>query len=154
MRTKFPFTIEIDDEKYELLYTEHSKKQLKELENGFLVIANEANELKRLNEQIASLEEKKAIKKELAKLSEGKEKSDLSIQILDLIDEITQLKVKVRELESKKFDIEELPKKRFDMSVSGTDIEALKLAVENKGISYLKLIQIIDEAIIKEREKK
>ncbi|WP_169767241.1 hypothetical protein [Campylobacter curvus] len=154
MRTKFPFTLEIDEDNFALEYKEPNKKQSKELMDEFSKIKGSADEFFALKDEIGVLEEKKSAKKELATCLDGDDKSAVIKEILALIDEIEAKSKQLKEYEKRNINLDEVSLKRFEISIGGDDCEALKKAVEEKGISHYALMNAIDETIAKERVKK
>ena len=154
MRTKFPFTLEIDEDNFALEYKEPNKKQSKELMDEFSKIKGSADEFFALKDEIGVLEEKKSAKKEIATCLDGDDKSAVIKEILALIDEIEAKSKQLKEYEKQNINLDEVSLKRFEISIGGDDFEALKKAVEEKGISYYALMNAIDETIAKERTKK
>jgi len=154
MKTKFPFTLEIDERKFELTYKELNKKQSKEVLEAFNATKTALNAYTNIKDEIAVLEEKKAAKKEIAGCLKGEAKASAMQEVLELIDEISAKQKELKTAEATEVDIENIAKKRFELSIDGKDAQALKATVEELGIGYNMLMDAVDEQIQKERVKK
>lgn len=154
MKTKFPFTLEIDERKFELTYKELNKKQSKEVLEAFNATKTALNAYTNIKDEIAVLEEKKAAKKEIAGCLKGEAKASAMQEVLELIDEISTKQKELKTAEATEVDIENIAKKRFELSIDGKDAQALKATVEELGIGYNVLMDAVDEQIQKERVKK
>nr|WP_314904198.1 hypothetical protein [uncultured Campylobacter sp.]DAK27409.1 MAG TPA: hypothetical protein [Caudoviricetes sp.] len=154
MKTKFPFTLEIDERKFELTYKELNKKQSKEVLEAFNATKTALNAYTNIKDEIAVLEEKKAAKKEIAGCLKGEAKASAMQEVLELIDEISAKQKELKTAEATEVDIENIAKKRFELSIDGKDAQALKATVEELGIGYNVLMDAVDEQIQKERVKK
>nr|DAT72059.1 MAG TPA: hypothetical protein [Caudoviricetes sp.] len=154
MKTKFPFTLEIDEQKFELTYKELNKKQSKEVLEAFNATKTALNAYTNVKDEIAVLEEKKAAKKEIAGCLKGEAKASAMQEVLELIDEISAKQKELKTAEATEVDIENIAKKRFELSIDGKDAQALKATVEELGIGYNVLMDAVDEQIQKERVKK
>lgn len=154
MKTKFPFTLEIDERKFELTYKELNKKQSKEVLEAFNATKTALNAYTNIKDEIAVLEEKKAAKKEIAGCLKGEAKASAMQEVLELIDEISAKQKELKTAEATEVDIENIAKKRLELSIDGKDAQALKATVEELGIGYNVLMDAIDEQIQKERVKK
>lgn len=152
MRTKFPFTLEIDDESFILEYREMKKAQAKEFFKEFSSLQKKISDIETLKDEIALLETKKEVKNELAKASA--DKVALLEEVLLLLEEISKKKKMLKKLESETFDAEENAQKSFNLTVFGEGLALLKKTVEEKGISYYQLLEAINKAVKKEKEKK
>lgn len=154
MKTQFPFTLEIDERKFELTYKELNKKQSKEVLEAFNATKTALNAYTNIKDEIAVLEEKKAAKKEIAGCLKGEAKASAMQEVLELIDEISAKQKELKTAEATEVDIENIAKKRFELSIDGKDAQALKATVEELGIGYNVLMDAVDEQIQKERVKK
>ena len=154
MKTKFPFTLEIDERKFELTYKELNKKQSKEVLEAFNATKTALNAYTNIKDEIAVLEEKKAAKKEIAGCLKGEAKASAMQEVLELIDEISAKQKELKTAEATEVDIENIAKKRFELSIDGKDAQALKATVEELGIGYNVLMDAVDEQIQKEHVKK
>nr|DAU76432.1 MAG TPA: hypothetical protein [Caudoviricetes sp.] len=154
MKTKFPFTLEIDERKFELTYKELNKKQSKEVLEAFNATKTALNAYTNIKDEIAVLEEKKAAKKEIAGCLKGEAKASAMQEVLELIDEISAKQKELKTAEATEVDIENIAKKRLELSIDGKDAQALKATVEELGIGYNVLMDAVDEQIQKERVKK
>ena len=154
MKTKFPFTLEIDERKFELTYKELNKKQSKEVLEAFNATKTALNAYTNIKDEIAVLEEKKAAKKEIAGCLKGEAKASAMQEVLELIDAISAKQKELKTAEATEVDIENIAKKRFELSIDGKDAQALKATVEELGIGYNVLMDAVDEQIQKERVKK
>ena len=154
MKTKFPFTLEIDERKFELTYKELNKKQSKEVLEAFNATKTALNAYTNIKDEIAVLEEKKAAKKEIAGCLKGEAKASAMQEVLELIDEMSAKQKELKTAEATEVDIENIAKKRFELSIDGKDAQALKATVEELGIGYNVLMDAVDEQIQKERVKK
>jgi hypothetical protein len=154
MRTKFPFEINIDESKFKLEYKELNKNESGELIKEYGKAQAIMGQIQELKAQIVLLEEKKSIKKELASCQEGKDKAKTIRETLDLISRLEAKRNELNERESAEIDLDALIKKRFDLTVSGEDRAKFQAEIESKGLSYLSVMNAIDEAIEAERSKK
>ena len=139
MKTRFPFEINIDENKFQLEYRELKKQ----------IDASDA-----LKGEIASLEEKKEIKNGIASTQSGDEKAKTLQEVLALIEQIEAKRAEQKELASASIDLDVAAKKRFDLTLGGEDLEKFKAEIEDKGLSYLSVMGAIDAAIEAERSKK
>lgn len=154
MRTKFPFTLEVDEAKFKLVYKDPNKKQSDEFLSDFKTLKADMDSYDELRGEIELLNEKKELKKELVKELSGNEKRELTNEIFALLDEIADKKSKLKEFDDKSVDLEAVAMKRFELCVDGEDKDKLKEYVAREGISYHSLLQAIDRAVGVEREKK
>ncbi|MBE2985549.1 hypothetical protein CCAL12920_00715 [Campylobacter sp. RM12920] len=154
MRTRFPFTLEIDDENFKLIYKDPNKKQSDEFLSDFKSLKAVLDSYDELKSEIEMLIEKKELKKELVKDIGKESKKELTNEIFALIDEIADKKSKLKEFDDKSVDLEAVAEKRFEFCVEGEDKERLKRLISQNAISYHQLIDAIDKAVAKEREKK
>ena len=139
MKTRFPFEINIDENKFQLEYRELKKQ----------IDASDA-----LKNEIASLEEKKDIKNDIASTQSGDKKAKTLQEVLALIEQIEAKRAEQKELASASIDIDVMAKKRLDLTLGGADLEKFKAEIEDKGLSYLSVMGAIDAAIEAERSKK
>lgn len=153
MKTIFPFTLQIDDESFELQYSNPSKKESEDFTNSYKTLKQSIDFYEELEQKIKNLNEKKELYQELIKIKKGDEKEELIKTTLDLLSQIDNLEVCFKELDRKNIDLEDLSLKRFELSISKNK-EALKECIEKKGISYYDIMIAIDEAVQKEKEKK
>lgn len=154
MRTKFPFEINIDENKFELEYRELNKIEAKEIMKGYEDFRIKVGLVGDIEAEISTLEEKKQIKKDIASSLKGEAKASAMQEVLELIDQIESKKKELKKAEKAGVDIDDTAKRRFDFCLSGKDIESFKAEIENKGLSYTIVMNAVDNAIQKEREKK
>ena len=145
MKTKFPFEINIDENKFKLEYRELKKSEARDLVGEFA-------ELKKQIDASDAL--KSEIKKDTASTQSGKEKAKTMQEVLALIEQIEAKRAEQKELASASIDLDVMAKKRLDLTLGGEDLEKFKAEIEDKGLSYLSVMGAIDAAIEAERSKK
>ncbi len=155
IRTHYNITLEIDDEKYKIIYTnpskqkqEEFKKEFEEYQNLFENITDKQNEIEFLQTQmnvnsdfILALEDKD---KKLKALNEQRAN----------INALKKLKDELKALGEQSIDLNSLAKRRFSICVSGEDKDKLMGALEEKNISYYELMDEVDTQLAKAKEKK
>nr|WP_315063790.1 hypothetical protein [uncultured Campylobacter sp.] len=154
MKTRFPFEINIDENKFKLEYMELKKSEARELVAEFAELRKQIDASDALKSEIASLEEKKEIKNGIASTQSGDKKAKTLQEVLALIEQIEAKRAEQKELASASIDLDVAAKKRFDLTLGGADLEKFKAEIENKGLSYLSVMGAIDAAIEAERSKK
>lgn len=154
MKTRFPFVINVDENKFQLEYRELKKSEARELVAEFAELKKQIDASDALKSEIASLEEKKDIKNDIASTQSGDKKAKILQEVLALIEQIEAKRAEQKELASASIDLDVAAKKRFDLTLGGADLEKFKAEIENKGLSYLSVMGAIDAAIEAERSKK
>ena len=154
MKTRFPFEINIDENKFKLEYRELKKSEARDLVGEFAELKKQIDASDALKSEIASLEEKKDIKNDIASTQSGDEKAKTLQEVLALIEQIEAKRAEQKELASASIDLDVAAKKRFDLTLGGEDLEKFKAEIEDKGLSYLSVMGAIDAAIEAERSKK
>ena len=154
MKTRFPFEINIDENKFKLEYRELKKSEARELVAEFAELKKQIDASDALKSEIASLEEKKEIKNGIASTQSGDKKAKTLQEVLALIEQIDAKRAEQKELASASIDLDVAAKKRFDLTLGGEDLEKFKAEIEDKGLSYLSVMGAIDSAIEAERVKK
>ena len=154
MKTKFPFEINIDENKFKLEYRELKKSEARELVAEFAELKKQIDASDALKSEIASLEEKKDIKNDIASTQSGDKKAKTLQEVLVLIEQIDAKRAEQKELANASIDLDVAAKKRFDLTLGGEDLEKFKAEIEDKGLSYLSVMGAIDAAIEAERSKK
>ena len=154
MKTRFPFEINIDENKFKLEYRELKKSEARDLVGEFAELKKQIDASDSLKTEIAALEEKKEIKKDIASTQSGKEKAKTMQEVLALIEQIEAKRAEQKEISSASIDIDVMAKKRLDLTLGGEDMEKFKTEIEDKGLSYLSVMGAIDAAIEAERVKK
>lgn len=154
MKTKFPFEINIDENKFKLEYRELKKSEARELVAEFAELKKQIDASDALKSEIASLEEKKEIKNGIASTQSGDKKAKTLQEVLALIEQIDAKRAEQKELANASIDLDVAAKKRFDLTLGGEDLEKFKAEIEDKGLSYLSVMGAIDAAIEAERPKK
>lgn len=154
MKTRFPFEINVDENKFQLEYRELKKSEARELVAEFAELKKQIDASDALKSEIASLEEKKDIKNDIASTQSGDEKAKTLQEVLALIEQIEAKRAEQKELASASIDIDVMAKKRLDLTLGGADLEKFKAEIEDKGLSYLSVMGAIDAAIEAERSKK
>lgn len=154
MKTRFPFEINIDENKFKLEYRELKKSEARELVAEFAELKKQIDASDALKNEIASLEEKKDIKNDIASTQSGDKKAKILQEVLALIEQIEAKRAEQKELASASIDLDVAAKKRFDLTLGGADLEKFKAEIEDKGLSYLSVMSAIDAAIEAERSKK
>jgi len=154
MKTRFPFEINIDENKFKLEYRELKKSEARELVAEFAELKKQIDASDTLKSEIASLEEKKEIKNGIASTQSGDKKAKTLQEALALIEQIDAKRAEQKELANASIDLDVAAKKRFDLTLGGEDLEKFKAEIEDKGLSYLSVMGAIDAAIEAERVKK
>ena len=154
MKTRFPFEINIDENKFKLEYRELKKSEARELVAEFAELKKQIDASDSLKTEIAALEEKKEIKNGIASTQSGDKKAKTLQEVLALIEQIDAKRAEQKELANASIDLDVAAKKRFDLTLGGEDIEKFKAEIEDKGLSYLSVMGAIDSAIEAERVKK
>lgn len=154
MKTKFPFEMSIDENKFKLEYRELKKSEARELVAEFAELKKQIDASDALKSEIASLEEKKDIKNDIASTQSGDKKAKTLQEVLVLIEQIDAKRAEQKELANASIDLDVAAKKRFDLTLGGEDLEKFKAEIEDKGLSYLSVMGAIDAAIEAERSKK
>ena len=154
MKTRFPFEINIDENKFKLEYRELKKSEARELVAEFAELKKQIDASDALKSEIASLEEKKEIKNGIASTQSGDKKAKTLQEVLALIEQIDVKRAEQKELANASIDLDVAAKKRFDLTLGGEDLEKFKTEIEDKGLSYLSVMGAIDAAIEAERSKK
>lgn len=154
MKTRFPFVINVDENKFQLEYRELKKSEARELVAEFAELKKQIDASDALKSEIASLEEKKDIKNDIASTQSGDKKAKILQEVLALIEQIEAKRAEQKELASASIDLDVAAKKRFDLTLGGADLEKFKAEIEDKGLSYLSVMGAIDAAIEAERVKK
>lgn len=154
MKTRFPFEINIDENKFKLEYRELKKSEARELVAEFAELKKQIDASDTLKSEIASLEEKKEIKNGIASTQSGDKKAKTLQEVLALIEQIDAKRAEQKELANASIDLDVAAKKRFDLTLGGEDLEKFKAEIEDKGLSYLSVMSAIDAAIEAERSKK
>lgn len=154
MKTKFPFEMSIDENKFKLEYRELKKSEARELVAEFAELRKQIDASDALKSEIASLEEKKEIKNGIASTQSGDKKAKTLQEVLVLIEQIDAKRAEQKELANASIDLDVAAKKRFDLTLGGEDLEKFKAEIEDKGLSYLSVMGAIDAAIEAERSKK
>ena len=154
MKTRFPFEINIDENKFKLEYRELKKSEARELVAEFAELKKQIDASDALKSEIASLEEKKEIKNGIASTQSGDKKAKTLQEVLALIEQIDAKRAEQKELANASIDLDVAAKKRFDLTLGGEDLEKFKAEIEDKGLSYLSVMGAIDTAIEAERVKK
>ena len=154
MKTRFPFEINIDENKFKLEYRELKKSEARDLVGEFAELKKQIDASDALKSEISSLEEKKDIKREIASTQTGKEKAKTLQEVLALNEQIEAKRTEQKELANASIDLDVAAKKRFDLTLGGEDLEKFKAEIEDKGLSYLSVMGAIDAAIEAERVKK
>ena len=111
MKTKFPFEISIDENKFKLEYRELKKSEARDLIGEFAELKKQIDASDALKSEIASLEEKKEIKKDIAFTQSGKEKAKTMQEVLTLIEQIEAKRAEQKELASASIDLDVAAKK-------------------------------------------
>ena len=154
MKTKFPFEMSIDENKFKLDYKELKKSEERDLVGEFAELKKQIDASDSLKTEIAALEEKKDIKREIASTQSGDKKAKTLQEVLALNEQIEAKRAEQKELASASIDIDVMAKKRLDLTLGGADLEKFKAEIEDKGLSYLSVMSAIDAAIEAERSKK
>lgn len=154
MKTKFPFEMSIDENKFKLEYRELKKSEARDLVGEFAELKKQIDAIDSLKIEIAALEEKKDIKNDIASTQSGDKKAKTLLEVLALIEQIEAKRAEQKELANASIDLDVAAKKRFDLTLGGEDIEKFKAEIEDKGLSYLSVMGAIDAAIEAERSKK
>ncbi|WP_172202021.1 hypothetical protein [Campylobacter sp. RM16188] len=157
MRTKFPFTLEIDDQEFKLQYKDLKKSEAIDLSKLFREKTTDISKMTNLEAEIRELEEQKNLSKQLADVSVGNK--DKALHLKEAREYIAKISQKRAELESianaaKIIDFDAMAMKRFELCVSGDDLVKLQEKIKESGIDYVTLMGEIDKAIEAERVKK
>ena len=154
MKTRFPFEINIDENKFKLEYRELKKSEARDLVGEFAELKKQIDASETIKGEIAALEEKKDIKREIASTQSGDKKAKTLQEVLALNEQIEAKKAEQKGLASASIDLDVMAKKRLDLTLGGEDLEKFKAEIEDKGLSYLSVMGAIDAAIEAERTKK
>lgn len=154
MKTRFPFEINIDENKFKLEYRELKKSEARELVAEFAELKKQIDASEAVKGEIASLEEKKEIKNDIASTQSGDKKAKTLQEVFALIEQIEAKRAEQKELANASIDLDVVAKKRFDLTLGGADLDKFKAEIEDKGLSYLSVMGAIDAAIEAERSKK
>ena len=154
MKTKFPFEMSIDENKFKLEYRELKKSEARDLVGEFAELKKQIDASETIKGEIAALEEKKDIKREIASTQSGDKKAKTLQEVLALNEQIDAKRAEQKELASASIDLDVMAKKRLDLTLGGEDLEKFKAEIEDKGLSYLSVMSAIDAAIEAERSKK
>lgn len=154
MKTKFPFEINVDENKFKLEYRELKKSEARELVAEFAELKKQIDASEAVKGEIAALEEEKDIKREIASTQNDDKKAKTLQEVLALNKQIEAKKAEQKELASASIDLDVVAKKRFDLTLGGADLDKFKAEIEDKGLSYLSVMGAIDVAIEAERSKK
>lgn len=154
MKTKFPFEMSIDENKFKLEYRELKKSEARELVAEFAELKKQIDASEAVKGEIASLEEKKEIKNDIASTQSGDKKAKTLQEVFALIEQIEAKRAEQKELANASIDLDVVAKKRFDLTLGGADLDKFKAEIEDKGLSYLSVMGAIDAAIEAERSKK
>ena len=115
MKTKFPFEMSIDENKFKLEYRELKKSEARELVAEFAELKKQIDASDALKSEIASLEEKKEIKNGIASTQSGDKKAKTLQEVLALIEQIDAKRAEQKELANASIDLDVAAKKRFDL---------------------------------------
>lgn len=151
IKTKFDFTLEIDNESFSLEFKELGTKRGKELAKAFEKVKVKLDRASVLKDDIELLSEHKSI------LLSAKDNQEVSAELIEIINKIRAKKDELRALENDTSNIDELEslsKKRFEITISGAGLKDLQNCIKTKDISYIELMNAIDEAVAIERSKK
>ena len=144
MKTKFPFEMSIDENKFKLEYRELKKSEARDLVGEFAELKKQIDASDSLKTEIAAL----------ASTQSGDKKAKTLQEVLALNEQIEAKRAEQKELASASIDIDVMAKKRLDLTLGGADLEKFKAEIEDKGLSYLSVMSAIDAAIEAERSKK
>lgn len=158
MKTRFDIKIAIDEKIYELEYKDLSKTKSDEILASFNAGSQLAAQLQSANLKLAVLNEQKQAYSELAAISQGEKKQEYMDSVTQVLGSISKLidEIQALSLEASKTDekVELASKARFEQCLSGKDYTQFALDVAAAGLSFARVMNEIDEEVIKEREKK
>lgn len=156
MKYRYPIEdLEIEEHKFkELVYTRPSKKISLEHNNSLIEKQKEVKVVERLKQKEELLQGRYDNIKQLANSAETEEKEEFLNEALALLEELEKVQTKLSKEEDKSFEIDSVFEKLFDSCVSGKDVPALKKAMEQYGISFQEMLEIIIKFTEKDKQKK
>ncbi len=155
IKTKYDITLEIDEQKFELVYVNPSKSKQEDFKKTFETynavieeVQDKQNEIEFLNTQIS-------LNADLIDTLEDKDKKLKALgEQRKSIDKLKTLKDELKILGKKELDLDVLSKERFTICITGDGKEKLIKAIEDKSINYYELMDEIDNLVAKAKEKK
>lgn len=154
MKTIFPFTLEIDEQKFSLEYVNLGKKNAQKIQKAQEEITKDLQAYEKATKDLELLEQEKDTKVALAGVSEDEQKQGLLIEVVSLLEQIAGARQSCEELSKKTLNFEDINTQIFNFCVKGQDLQKLKEAIANKEISYSLLLDEIGAEIKAQKKKK